>query len=414
MRSVLFLTYYYPPVGGVGVQRVVKYLRYLPEFDWDPVVITSDDLHSGPRDESLTAGLPPADRLQRAHALKMPAWMPWRLRNLISRWLLVVDSQLGWYPYALQEAERTVSRSSIKAIYSTSAPYTTHLIALALKCRTGLPWIADFRDPWVNNPALQPPTRWHKTLITRLESQVCSGADRILVTTESLQSDLRHRYPGLPEGKFLHLPNGYDPEDFDALDHGRKDPVRFTILHTGSFYRSGLTPEVFLSAVQKAIAAGEISPQKVHIRFIGNLGTSQLQLIQNSGIAQLVECTGFLPYKKSLQMLLEADVLLLVNHAGASGRLIIPAKTYEYLAARKPILALTSAGALSDLLHATSAGSAIDPLDAEAVASEIVRLYRLWENKELEGTTDPDKIIRFSRREITRQLAAALNILAGD
>jgi hypothetical protein len=187
VRRVLMVAYYFPPLGGAGVQRTLKFVKYLPEFDWQPVVLATKVSDARLRDPSLEKEIPATVSVCRTPALTLPARLPWRLRSFIARWLLLVDEQLGWLPFAVSQGQRMIEEHGVEAIYTTSAPYTSHLIGARLKQRTGLPWVADFRDPWVGNVSSTFPTGFHLELAKRFESQVLQGAERVIVVSEPMR-----------------------------------------------------------------------------------------------------------------------------------------------------------------------------------------------------------------------------------
>ena len=406
-RRVLLLAYHFPPLGGAGVQRTLKYVKYLPDFGWQPVTITGPARGGALSDPTLLDELRGAAVI-RTRAALLPAWLPWRVRNTLSRWLLVADDQAGWGPFALAAATRLIRRGGINALYTTSTPYTAHLVGLRLKRRFGLPWVADFRDPWAENTALKPPTAWHRQRIRGWEAQVMSAADRVTVVSEPMAAAMRAAYPKLPPAHFLTLPNGYDPDDFLHAPLRPPEPEpHMTWVYSGSFYGERRA-QPFLQALHAALAAGRIPRARVRVRLVGNVGQAAAEDVRSLGLQDVVELPGYLPHRESIGHLLAADALLLMVAPGPGSAGVLTGKLFEYLAAAKPILGLTPPSAAAELIRESRAGVVIDPGDAAGIEQQIVDWFEQWQRGELHWQGDPAVVARFDRRRLAGQLAETL------
>lgn len=408
MRKVLVVAYYFPPFGGGGVQRTTKYVKYLPQFGWQPLVLTVQERYADMRDPSLEGDVSPSLPIFRTAALLLPRRFPWRLRNLIGRWLFVVDQQLGWLPFATRGALQLHKRQQLDAVYTTSAPYTAHLIGLQIKKRTGLPWVADFRDPWVDNFAHSFPTALHERGSQRLEQRVVETADRITVVSEPMRRALLARYPALDPSRILTLPNGYDPEDFRGLETLDNGSDRMRIIYSGSFYGQR-TPISFLHALQVAIARGNLPADKVQVILVGNTPRDIRERIAELGLGGLVEITGYLPHRESLGYLSGADLLLLIVGSGPNTEAVLTAKVFEYLAAGKPILCLAPPCAAADLVREARAGVVVEPENVNEIATQLACLFQQWEKGELRIASDQQVVARYDRRQLTASLARSLD-----
>lgn len=414
MRKVLMVAWYFPPWGGAGVQRTQKHVKYLPQFGWQPVVLTGPlprGNRAAPSDPTLMDEIADTTEVYRTVALLPPAVLPWRVRHALVRWLLVSDEQAGWYPFALAAASDLIRRGDIAALYTTSTPYTAHLVGLRLKERFGLPWVADFRDPWADNPAIRPPTPWHRRRIRRWEQQVIAAADRVTVVSEPMAWDLRRAYPQVDPQRFLPLPNGFDPDDFDGVEPAGRRPGRMGIVYSGSFYGQR-SAQPFLQALRNVLERGELPRAAVHVRLVGNVGQATLAQVAALGLEDVVEATGYLPHRRSIAYLLGADVLLLVVAAGPGSAGVLTGKIFEYLAARRPILALAPPGAAADLVRESRSGVVVDPDDGPAIERRLVEWYGLWQRGELTCAGDAAVVQRFNRRRLTQALAEALDCAA--
>jgi len=409
MCKVLVIAYYFPPTGGAGVQRTLKFIKYLPEYGWQPVVLTIKKPPTHLTDRSLQDDTPKSIPIYRTPALLIPQYLPWRLRNFFRRWFLIIDEQLGWLPIAARHGLMIIKNEGIKAIYTTSSPYTDHLIGLRLKQHTGLPWVADFRDPWIGNFAVVFPTRWHAHINQKLEQQVLEKANRITVVSQPMKMALETRYPYMPYDHVHLLPNGYDPADFDGISPIDKQNDKFTIIYSGSFYGQKQTPYYFLKGLRTFIDQHKISRQDLHVRFVGNMGSAVNEQIKGFDLSDIVQLIGYIPHRQSIAHLLAADLLLLVVGSGTGSEAVLTGKIFEYLAAQKTILCLAPPGAAADLVQEAQAGVVVDPEDTEAIASRLASLYRKWKQGELKVNPKPEVIMRYNRHLLTGTLAKLLD-----
>jgi glycosyltransferase involved in cell wall biosynthesis len=408
LPEVLMIAYYFPPMGGDGVQRTLKFVKYLPEFGWRPQVMTVQEL-DGLQDQSLVEEMPETFAVHRTPYLHLPIGLPWKLRSFISRWFLVVDEQIGWLPFATSAAKKVIAASTdIRVLYSTSTPYTTHLIARRLHHQTHLPWVADFRDPWMGNPFNSFPTAFHKNFNEHLERSVFFEADRVILNTELSKEHYLKKYPTISADKLVSIPNGYDQNDMAYTDHGLQTNPVFTIAHIGSLYRKARSGEFFLTAIHDAIRDGKLNRRKIRLLLIGNIDKRTPVFVHQLNLKDNVDLLGYLPHRQVVNYLYTTDLLLLLPYYGPGGELSIPAKAYEYLASRKPILCLADPGACADLILRTRSGYVVPPTDPIKIADKLSEMYHLWENGELSIDSDMDLISTFERRKLTGQLANLL------
>ena len=407
MRKVLMVAWYFPPWGGAGVQRTLKQVKYLPQFGWQPVVLTGPPPRAGLSDSTLLEELGQAPAVHRTRALLPPAALPWRVRHALTRWLLLSDEQAGWRPFALRAASELIKRGGIDAVYTTSTPYTAHLAGLQIKQRFGLPWIVDFRDPWTDNVSIQPPTAWHRQRIRRWEQQVIGAADCVTVVSEPMAQAFRAAYPQVASQRFLTLPNGFDPDDFAHTEPAGRQPGRMGIVYSGSFYGQR-SSQPFLEALRNVLERGDLPRSAVHLRLVGNVGQATLDQVRMLRLEDVVEVTGYVAHRQSVAYVLGADVLLLMIAPGPGSAGVLTGKIFEYLAARRPILALTPPSAAADLIRESRAGVVIDPDDGPAIERQVIEWHGQWQRGELACNSDAAVVERFDRRRLTRTLAAAL------
>jgi glycosyltransferase involved in cell wall biosynthesis len=414
LRQVLIIAYFFPPMGGGGVQRTLKFIKYLPGCGWRPIVVTPRQTPTRLNDPDLAAEIPEQAEIVHTNDLGLPGWMPWRARSWISRWLLMVDEHVGWLFPAVRAGLQCIQADSVQAIYSTSAPYSDHLVGYRLKRKTRLPWIADFRDPWVGNFSTNFPTRLHQRLAEKLERDVLHTADRVLVVSEPMRQLMLSRYADIAPAKIIVLPNGYDPQDFLALKpewiQAAGEPGRFLIVYSGSFYGQRQTAEKFLQALAESLKSGQIARERLRVRFVGNSGQRTLEWIEAYGLKDICEATGYLPHRQSLAHLMAADMLLLIVGRGPGSEAVFTGKIFEYLASSKTILCLADTGAAANLVREAQAGVVVDPEDISAIAAQIQQLYRQWSDGILnKHKPKPEVIKSYDRGALTAQLATILD-----
>lgn len=435
MRRVLVVAYYFPPSGGPGVQRVLKMVRYLPQFGWEPVVLTVREGTFPARDESLLAEIPPHIHVERTRILEPYTFYRrltgtrqaidvavltdraetsrrQRLAQFVRATFFIPDARVGWLFDAIPAGVRLVEQWEIEALYTSSPPYTGALIGRALKRRTGRAWVMELRDPWTG--FLTTPRRWWlpRRIDRHLERSCLEQADRVVAAWEGIISDARAKYPALPPEKFITIPNGFDAADYPTTTATATttEPQRtgaLTITYTGSLY--GLrNPDVLIAALEQLIAEGTIPPARVRLRFVGRVGEDVLATLARSSLWTQTEVVPYVPHAESLRYVLESDVALLVVDRSTDSAQIVPGKVFEYLGAGKPILALAPHGsAIEALLAETGAG--VVCADATECAAVLTGWYRQWESGQRLVTPNQEAIARYERRTAASTLAAVLD-----
>jgi glycosyltransferase involved in cell wall biosynthesis len=421
MRDVLTISYLYPPVENAGTRRIASYVRHLPESGYRPVVLTTSTRGSLPADGQMMTfragemfgGLKQAYRAsyfartpsdQQANLLVNPRGM----LGALVRHVAIPDMQITWYWPALRQARRLMRKFPFKAIFSTSGPETNHLVALALKRKTRLPWVADFRDGWLFEPPyperLTAPLRYR--IEGRLERSVVSAADRIIVINELFAEDIRRRYPQCAH-KVTVLSNGFEAEDFVGLE--RHPSGRFRIVHTGavSLSRAGTALAGLLEALARLGA--EQNPILHDLEFVmaGNLTAAEIDSLES--FSDLFQIAGYVSHREALQHQVDAEALLLVTHP--SDRAISTTKLFEYLAAGRPILALTPPeSAAAGIIREVGAGLIAPPTDAAQIRQALLSFYSLWQQHKLGPCRNP-AVQSYEYRSLTQRLAACFDAL---
>ncbi|MGA7161079.1 MAG: glycosyltransferase family 4 protein [Bacteroidota bacterium] len=428
MKKILIITYYFPPSGGPGVQRVLKFAKYLPEFGWEPVILTVKDGDYPARDESLLKEISPSLKVVRTRILepydfyrritgKKPGTavdvnnIPKKgerknfseaIAEFIRATFFIPDARIGWLFTAVGETKRIIKQEKIDAIYSSSPPYTCAVIARNVHRATGIPWIAGFRDPWTG--FLSTPDRWllPKKIDEHLERSCFEEATRLEVAWRGILLDLHKKYPDIPVDKVIHLPNGFDSADFPSVKHLQND--KFTVTYAGSMY-GVRNPKTFLQAVANLVNAKKIDPMRIRLKFIGRFGSEVLEMFRETTVAGCIETLPYLPHSESIEHLMKSDALLLIVDEYAGGEEIVPGKVFEYIGARRPVIGIAHDGAVAELLRGTRAGLVARNDDVPTIERIILEYYDDYLYNKPNFSPDQKAIGQFERKEITKRLA---------
>jgi glycosyltransferase involved in cell wall biosynthesis len=408
-KRVLFVAHNFPPHGGSGVQRSVKFVKYLPEFGWDPVVLTSHASSGFVQDNSFAVDIPPDLPVFRVSAFStgrlIAAAKPYKL-DLFPRLLAVLmalpDGQIWWARKCRRVVSEIINQYKPDAVYTTSGPYSSHFVGLWAKQKFGLPWFADFRDPWSTNLVVPYPP-FYRSINRRIERRVTSMADIVSCVSRPWMEDIA-KVLGRDAQKFCVIPNGYDPDDIPEPVQHVKRHSSFRIVHMGSFSPSR-RPDAFVRAVRELIQEGLVNRDHFHCLFVGE----GVHLYAPS--KPPFEVKDYVPHSDIARIRDEADVLLLILPPVQENRGNYSGKIYEYIASSKNVLAIVPEGGVAeDLLKATRVGVITHGHKHELKAA-ILDLYKAWRNDALRVSPDWTEIQKHTRKEATRLLSEKLDRL---
>jgi len=406
MKKVLIIAYHYPPIGGGGVFRTLKFTKYLPQFGFKPYVLTVKNAMYHTKDPTLLMDIPPEANIFRTLSLEHRLFprLFYALKTT-PKWIFVPDENIGWLPFAVRQGQKIIKKQRIDIIYATAPIYTSLLIGYLLKKKTGKPLAIDFRDPWTQNVFTKYPTVLHKKIEEIMEKAVLRSADYIITTTEPMRLRLIEKYP-LLKGKCAVITNGFDPEDFEGLKRSAQE--KFTITYTGFLY--GLrTGKHFLLALRELIKEKKDIDSKIQVLFAGPPNKQTADLVKELGLQNVVKLLGYVSHQESLKLMVNSDVLLIVIAAEESynekiGPLMIPGKVFEYLGAKRPMLALVPCGATKDLIKSTKTGIIAPPNDINYIKKAIFEMFQKWERANLKSVESD--ISKYNRKKLTEKLAA--------
>jgi glycosyltransferase involved in cell wall biosynthesis len=412
-RRVLMIAFHFPPQrGSSGVQRTLKFARYLGASGWQPLVLSAHPRAYAVKGDDQLRDVPAEVVVERAFALDSSRHLAFRGRYLAA--LSLPDRWVSWLFGAVPAGLRMVRRYRPSVIWSTYPIATAHLIGLALHRLTGLPWVADLRDPMTD---VDYPANRHTRAVCRwVEARTVRHATRVVCTTPGAVAAHRARYPQLPPERFVLIENGYDEENFsdaESLAAARPDAAGgpLLLLHSGIIYPSERDPVPFFAALAALLQAGRISPATLQVRLRAAIHEDYLNaLIASHGIGSIVTLAPHIPYREALNEMMSADALLVLQ--GSSCNTQIPAKIYEYLRAGRPILALTDpAGDTAATLRHAGIDS-IGPLDSRDAIMETLMRFIGQVDAGTAPLPAPEVVLANSRRSRAAQLGALLDEVA--
>ena len=324
-RRVLFISHTFPPDGGPGVQRSIKFVKYLQEVGWTPVVLTTDRPVGRVRDSSLLKEIPSGTPIVRAHTIEPND--DWRGIGRYLIWgplipLSIPDLANWWFPWAIPAALREIRRQPIEAIYATGSPYSSHILGAILKARTGRPLVLDYRDEWTLDPLywaqMRPYRRLFKPVESRMQRWAIRKADRVIVVTESARQAFVTEFD-CPE-KLVLIRNGYDEPDFEHALEPDLVADKFHIVYTGSTAEFNSRPRCFLQAVRAALDRQDGLAATLQVHFVGEFDEESREWIPRLDLEHVVKTVGPVSHRESVGYLLRADTLLLHIAIGRDSR----------------------------------------------------------------------------------------------
>ena len=414
MANVLMIAYEFPPAGGSGVQRTSKFAKYLPEFDWSPVVFTRDD-NVALKDTSLLVDAEKSLIIRtKAHDYSQWSGKFSLLGKVIRKYFLVPDGNIVWKKKSTKKAKQVVIDEKIDIIYSTSTPYSDHLLGLELKKEfPNIPWVVDFRDEWTMNPyTLDEPYNFIRTKMEKkMELQVMESADAVVINTPIMRKNFIEMYPFIKEKSYV-IPNGYDSEDFPSRNV-EVSSGKLRMLYTGLLY-GRRKPNSFLEGLSEAIANGVVSKEKIEVFFIGNYIEKEInKIISDYSLSDVVKLLPYMPHGECLQNMVNADVLLLIEGTGRGAEAFYTGKVFEYMKSGRTVLGiLPPKGVAADLISEANIGLVCDYDNSDDIANGIVKLYNEWEEKgHIDFSPKQEVIDRYERKNLTKELVNIFDTL---
>ena len=420
MKRALIITYYWPPAGGPGVQRWLKFVTYFKEFGIEPIVYVPENPHYPLIDKSILSEVP-----EGVEIIKQPIKEPYgfakvfskkktkqissgiitnKKQSIIEKLLLLVrgnffipDARIGWVKPSVAYLQEYIKENNIDVVITSGPPHSLHLIGLNLKKKLGLKWIADFRDPWTT-------IHYHKSLRLNkssekthkdLEAQVLNTADSIVVTSPSTKKE----FEKITKTPIEVITNGYDV--LEKIE--RNLDSSFSLVHIGSLLTER-NPTILWKVLSEICKENEQFAKDLNIKLVGTVSEDVIESIHTFGLQENCVITGYVPHKEALQLQHNAQVLLMVEIDRSETRAIIPGKLFEYLAAERSILALGPEGSdVIDIISETNSGYYFNYSENNRLKEQLLFLYEGYKRGNL--SVNSHNISKYSRRELTKEMS---------
>ncbi len=427
MNKALIITYYWPPSGGAGVQRWLKFVKYFPESGIEPIVLTVDPgFASYPQtDESLLKEVPSSVKVIRTktdepfNAYKkvsgsksipsggFASGNSSSFKDALMRFIrgnfFIPDARKGWNTYAFDAACKIIETEKPDAVITSSPPHSTQLLGLKLKRKYGIRWIADLRDPWTDiyyyKKMLHTP--FAKAADKKYERQVLENADQIVCVSDSIRNSFLKKSPLIRKENIAVIPNGYDEKDFQNRT-ATSESNKFIITYTGTIAES-YAPYNFFNAIGSLI---KNNPEtKIVFRFTGSLPKSMHDHLRSALGEEHFEFTGYSPHEKVIEQMLSSSVLYLAIPQAEGNKGILTGKLFEYLAAERPVIATGPPdGDAASILNACNAGKMFEPDDEKGILNHLQNVLDKW--KENKATIlRSEAYQKYSRRSLAGQFS---------
>lgn len=425
MKKVLIITYYWPPSGGGGVQRWLKFAKYLREFNWEPVVYTPENPESPQIDQSLVNEIPTG-----IEVIKTKVWEPYRwyktftgrgkderiqtaflsekkkpgLAEKLSIWIrgnvFIPDARRFWIKPSVKFLEKWLRSNKIDLIVSTGPPHSMHLIAMQLKEQTGVAWLADFRDPWTNIDYYQDLMLGKRAdkKHHQLELKVLQNADAITVVSSGMQRE----FNAIRKRDYCVIPNGFDSSDFEKSEEIKPDSD-FSLAHIGALVKTR-NPLNLWKVLKELCEEDAGFSGCLKIKLIGNIDVYVRESLKEFQLIEKVQIQSYLPHDEVIKEQMRAQVLLLLINRTPNAHLILTGKLFEYMGAGRPILGIgPQNGDASQILSKTGAGVMVDFEDEDQLKKYIWDYYKRYRTGNLASTSG--SVQQYSRLELTREMA---------
>lgn len=436
MKKVLIITYYWPPSGGGGVQRWLKFVKYLRQFGWEPVVYTPENPERPSVDSSLQKDIPSGIQI-----IKNKIWEPYQLYKSftgrkksdkiqtaflsekksttgflesLSIWirgnLFIPDARRFWIKPSVKVLVKYLKENQVDVIVTTGPPHSAHMIGLSLKRKLGIPWLADFRDPWTNIDYYKELklSKRADNIHHRLEKLVLESADALTVISPGMANEFKQIVPK----DYVVIPNGYDSEDIEKNIVDIPKNHKFSLAHIGSLTKTR-NPHNLWTALKQLVDEDSEFAADLEIHNIGKLDINVADSLKTFGLEKYLRLTDYLPHDKVISEQKNATLLLLLINDTPNARLILTGKIFEYLVSGTPIICIAPLdGDAAHVIKETSCGSAYGFDDVANLKTDLLSYYMKFKNGEV--VSDCSNIKKYDRKHLTEKMSLVLNELCAN
>lgn len=419
MFKVLVIAYYYPPLGLSGVQRTLKFTKYMKDFGWEPTVITSGNVAYFAHDfamlkEAEDAGV----RIIRTDALdvntiigkqyktiSIPKEFIRKILSSLSKAVFIPDNKKSWAKRAYKTAKSLLEKEKFDIIFVTIPPYSGFVYAAKLKKEFNIPLFVDYRDLWLGNHFAFYPTPYHKYRHKKLEYGALHSTEKVIVINRKIKEKLILTYPFLSYKDVMIIPHGFDPADFETAEEKIESAGKMKLTYAGMFYEN-ITPEYLLRAFkQLSIERPDIAAH-IELEFIGHLRRENKKLIQELGINEFVRDHGYLNHQETVKRMKGSDVLWMMIGKIKNADTISTSKLYDYFGTRKPILGSVVEGAALSALKEYGAAFITAPDNISEIKETLIKIHDLYLQNKL-PVPNEEFVQRHDRVKLTEELTKA-------
>lgn len=444
MKRVIIITYYWPPSGGAGVQRWLKFTKYLRDYGWEPIIYTPENPESPNNDASLEKDLP-----KNLTVLKTKIWEPYNFYKVfigqkknqkinaaflteskkpkkfekIAVWIrgnfFIPDARKFWVKPSIKYLVNYIKKNPVDAVISTGPPHSMQLIALGLKKKLNIPWMADFRDPWTNidfySKLMLTPMADHKH--KRLELEVLNNADIVTCVgktwldelEELVKKNMGDKFTPEIHKKFRFISNGYDPDDYS--DEKVEADRKFSLVYIGTLDKSR-NPGILWKTLSEIVKKNPDFAKDLQLKLVGKTDIAVTEDIENNGLLPFMEKIAYLTHAEVTQVQKKSQVLLLLINNTPNAMGITTGKLFEYFAAKRPILCIGPKGGDADkILEETNGGLISGYEDSQTLEANIMYFYKKYKQGGLH--CESVNIEKYSRKMLTGEVAEVLNEITG-
>ncbi|MCE1190445.1 MAG: glycosyltransferase [Ignavibacteria bacterium] len=415
MFKVLVIAYYFPPKGLSGVQRTLKFVKYMPKFEWQPTVLTSDDNAYFAYDHSLMNDIDPEQvrvvrvagneinsKIPKKGNISFPSEFLRKVFSFFSMFFYLPDNKKGWSKVAIDEARKLLREEHFDLVFVSGPPFSSVMMAAELKKEFGIPVTADYRDLWYGAQFVIYPTPFHKSMVKSMEYRTIKTIDKLFVTNRQIKEKIMEYYPFIEHRDVIIIPHGYDPDDIQKAGTEHRPADKMIITFSGLFYAS-VTPKYILNAFYSLLRTHPHIAANIQFQFIGIWRKSINKQVKKLKLEAYVTQTGYITHLEAVRKLNSSDILLMTINKARNYDTISAGKIFEYIGTRKPIIGLVYKGAIQNALQEYGASYIADPADENQIKELLIKVYTDYANNRLPKPNE-EVVEKYRRDNITETL----------
>lgn len=425
MFKVLVVAYYFPPMGLSGVQRTLKFVKYMKKYSWEPTVITTDKVAYFAHDSSLlkeleetgvriirTGANDPNSLLSKLGTVKLPGEFFRKLLNRVSQTIFIPDNKISWSKKAFKTASELLLKEHFDVLFVTVPPFSSFKMAAELKNKFKIPLFVDYRDLWYDSYLSFYPTPFHKYLNKSMEYKALRTADKVIVTNRKIKELLIKVYKFLTFEDLVIIPHGYDAADFALVKRRESSNRKMILTYSGIFYEHN-TPKHFFTAFSRLKNENPHIAGDIELHFVGHLGKSNLKIIKKLNLEPFIFNHGYLNHDEALEKIMCSDVLWMMLGKWKHSDTILPGKLMEYIGSGKPFIACLPEGAAKSIASSYGAAFITPPDEPDEIKKTILKVYDLYSKKQLPSPNE-EFIKQYERENLTELLTKEFQFLVKD